>query len=116
MLWDKDGPKAVQLDDGSAAMEAHKLLENAKVVSAFHHLDGSELQKIDRPMQGDVLVASDNKAAKKKIMELVEDIEYVRALDAGGLANSRHLEQWTVVLLHLNRTYKAHSGVRITGI
>jgi predicted dinucleotide-binding enzyme len=67
-------------------------------------------------MQGDVLVAGDHKGAKKTVMELVELIEYVRALDAGGLTNSRYLEEFTVLLLHINRTYKAHSGVRITGV
>jgi predicted dinucleotide-binding enzyme len=49
-------------------------------------------------------------------MEPVEDIEYVRALDAGGLANSKFLEELTVLLVGLNKTYKAHSGIRITGI
>jgi NADPH-dependent F420 reductase len=116
MLWDRDGPKAVTLDEGSAAMQAHALLPKAKVISGFHHLDGSELQKIDKPLQGDVVVVGDQKAAKKKVMDLVEQIEYVRALDGGGLANSRYLEEWTVQLLHINKIYKAHSGVRITGI
>ncbi|MDO8612899.1 MAG: NADPH-dependent F420 reductase, partial [Dehalococcoidia bacterium] len=92
------------------------LAPTAKVVSAFHHLDGSDLQRIDRPMQGDVLVAGDHKGAKKTVMDLVELIEYVRALDAGGLSNSRYLEEFTVLLLHINHTYKAHSGVRITGV
>ena len=116
MLFDQDGPKAVVLDEGSAAQQAMALLPNAKVVSGFHHLDATELQKIDKPMQGDVIVCGDNKAAKKKVMDLVEEIEYVRALDVGGLANSRYIEQWTVVLLHINKIYRAHTGVRITGI
>ncbi len=34
----------------------------------------------------------------------------------GGLANARYLEQWTVQLLQINRIYKAHTGIRITGI
>ena len=116
MLWDRDGPKAVMLEEGSAAMQAHALLPKAKVISGFHHLDGSELQKIDKPLQGDVVVVGDHKPSKKKVMDLVEQIEYVRALDGGGLANSRYLEEWTVQLLHINKIYKAHSGVRITGI
>jgi NADPH-dependent F420 reductase len=116
MLWDRDGPKAVMLDEGSAAMQARALLPNAKVISGFHHLDGSELQKIDRPLQGDVVVVGDHKPSKKKVMDLVEQIEYVRALDGGGLPNSRYLEEWTVQLLHINKIYKAHTGIRITGI
>ncbi len=116
MLFDRDGPKAIAVEEGSAAQQARALVQRAKVVSAFHHLDGTELQKVDRPMQGDVIVCGDHKGAKKKVMDLVEQIEYVRALDGGGLANARYLEEWTVLLLHLNRTYKAHSGVRIVGV
>jgi 8-hydroxy-5-deazaflavin:NADPH oxidoreductase len=116
MLWDRDGPKAVMLDEGSAAMQARALLPKAKVISGFHHLDGSELQKVDKPLQGDVIVVGDHKPSKKKVMDLVEQIEYVRALDGGGLANSRYLEEWTVQLLNINKIYKAHAGVRITGI
>jgi NADPH-dependent F420 reductase len=116
MVVDKDGARAVDLADGSAAEEAQRIAPKAKVISAFHHLDGKELQKVDRPMQGDVLVCGDHKTAKKKVLDLVEQIEWVRALDAGPLSNARYLENWTVVLVHLNKLYKAHSGVRITGI
>jgi NADPH-dependent F420 reductase len=116
MAFDKDGPRAIDIEDGSAAQQALRLAPEAKVVSGFHHLDGKELQRIDRPVQGDVLIASDSKPAKKKVMDLVEQIEWVRALDAGPLVNSRYLENWTVVLVQLNKIYKAHSGIRVTGI
>lgn len=117
MTFDKEaGPQPVAVEDGSAAMQARRIVAKAKVISAFHHLDGKELQKVNRPLQGDVLVAGDHKGAKKKVMELVEDIEYVRALDAGPLANARYLEELTLLLIHLNKIYKAHSGIRITGI
>ena len=116
MLFDRGAPKAILVDEGSAAQQARALAPSAKVVSAFHHLDGSELRKIDRPMQGDVLVCGDDMGAKKTVLELAERIEYVRGLDAGGLANSRYLEEWTVMLLHLNHIHKSHAGVRITGL
>lgn len=116
MLFDRGQPKAILVEEGSAAQQARAVVRQAKVVSAFHHLDGTGLQNIERPMQGDVLVCGDHKGAKTKVMEVVEHIEYVRALDAGGLSNSRYLEEWTVLLLHLNRIYKAHTGVRIVGI
>lgn len=115
MLFDRGQPKAILVEEGSAAQQARALARGAKVVSAFHHLDGTDLQNVERPMQGDVLVSGDHKGAKKKVMELVEHVEYVRALDAGGLPNSRYLEEWTVMLLHLNRIHKAHTGVRIVG-
>lgn len=116
MVWDRDGPRAVEVEAGSAAQEARQLLSKAKVVSGFHHLDASELQKIEKPMQGDVVICGDHRGAKKRVMELVEQISYVRALDGGILANSRFTEQLTVLLLHMNKIYKAHAGVRIVGI
>jgi NADPH-dependent F420 reductase len=110
MVFDRGQPKAILVEEGSAAQQARALAGQAKVVSAFHHLDGSDLQNVERP-----LVCGDHKGAKKKVMELVEHVEYVRALDAGGLSNSRYLEEWTVMLLHLNRIHKARTGVRIVG-
>jgi NADPH-dependent F420 reductase len=117
MIWDKEeGPSAAMPEAGSAAEEAAALLPNARIISAFHHLDAKQLQKVDTPMQGDVIVCGDDKEAKKKVMELVEEINYVRGLDGGALKNSRYTEQLTVLLLHMNKIYKAHSGVRITGV
>lgn len=116
MVFDKDGPKPTPPEAGSAAEEAQAILAEAKVVSAFHHLDAKQLQGVDTPMQGDVIVCGDHKPAKKKVMELVEEIEYVRALDGGPLMNSRITEAMTALLIHINRNYKAHSGVRITGV
>jgi len=111
-----DGPVAAMPEAGSAAEEAASLLPNAKVISAFHHLDAAQLQRIDRPMQGDVIVCGDDEAGKKKVMALVEEINYVRALDGGALRNSRYSEQLTVLLVHINKIYKAHTGIRVTGV
>ncbi len=117
MVWeDKDGPRSIPVEEGSAALQAHALLPKAKIIAGFHHLDASLLQKIERPMQGDVLICGDHRPSKKKVMDLVEQIEYVRAMDAGALTNAGLLEQWTVVLLHINKIYKAHTGIRITGV
>jgi NADPH-dependent F420 reductase len=116
MVFDRDGPRAIAVEEGSAAQQARAVARQAKVVSAFHHLDGTDLQKVERPMQGDVIVCGDHKGAKKRVLELVEEIEYVRALDGGGLTNSHYLEQWTVMLMQLNRIHRRHSGVRIVGI
>lgn len=115
LLFDRGQPKAILVEEGSAAQQARAVARQAKVISAFHHLDGTDLQNVERPMQGDVLVCGDHQGAMKKVMALVERIEYVRALEAGGLSNSRYLEEWTVLLLHLNRIHNAHTGVRIVG-
>ena len=47
---------------------------------------------------------------------LAEKIDGVRAVDGGGLENARYVEDFTALLLNINRIYKAHSAVRIAGI
>jgi NADPH-dependent F420 reductase len=107
---------AVAVPEGSAAQQAQALLPQAQVVAAFHHLDASQLVRMERPLEVDVLVCADHQEAKGRVMALAEKIEGVRALDGGPLANSRHLEEFTVLLLNLNKTYKAHTSLKIAGI
>jgi NADPH-dependent F420 reductase len=107
---------AIAVPEGSAAEQAQALLPQAQVVAGFHHLDASRLMRVEQPVEGDVLVCADHQAAKETVMALAEEIEGVRALDGGPLANSRYLEEFTVLLLNLNKTYKAHSSLKISGI
>ncbi len=107
---------AIAVAEGSAAQQAQALLPQAQVVAAFHHLDASELMRVGRSMEADVLVCADHQEARERVMALAEKIEGVRALDGGPLANSRYLEQFTVVLLNLNKTYKARTSLKIAGI
>ena len=39
-----------------------------------------------------------------------------RALDAGPLSSARALEGMTAVIVNLNKRYRAHAGVQITGL
>jgi len=107
---------AIDVSEGSAAQQAQALLPQAQVVAAFHHLDAGQLMRVERPLEVDVLVCADHQEAKKRVMALAEKIESVRALDGGPLANSRYLEEFTIVLLNLNKTYKARTSLKITGI
>jgi hypothetical protein len=108
--------KALLVPEGSAAQQAQALLPGASVVAAFHHLDASSLMRIEKPLDADVVVCGDHPQAKLRTMALAEQIAGVRALDGGPLANSRYLEEFTAVLLSLNRNYKTHTALRIVGI
>jgi predicted dinucleotide-binding enzyme len=63
-----------------------------------------------------VLICGDDEYAKAAVAELAERIVEGRAVDAGRLEVARWMEPITAVLLNVNRTYKASSGVRITGL
>jgi NADPH-dependent F420 reductase len=108
--------QAVAVPEGSAAQQAQALLSQAAVAAAFHHLDAGSLMEVEGRLEADVLVCGDHPYAKLRAMALAEQIAGVRALDAGPLANSRYLEEFTAVLLSLNKNYRAHTALRIVGI
>jgi len=64
----------------------------------------------------DALICGDDEGAKLLSLELAGKVVAGRALDAGPLASARALEGLTAVIVNLNRRYKAHAGVRITGV
>ena len=107
---------AVEVEEGSAAQQAQILLPNSKVVGAFHNLSAEDLMRPNVAIVSDVIVCADDKEAKIRVMELAESIEAVRAVDGGGLQNSRYVEELTALLININRIYKAHSTIKIVGI
>ncbi len=109
-------PRIISVAEGSAAEQAQALLPRAKVVSGFHHLDASELAKVEKPIDADVIICGNDRDAKSVVMALTDKIEGVRAIDGGVLAVSRYVEGFTAALISVNRHYKTHSAIKITGV
>ena len=74
------------------------------------HLASSE------PPDEDVLVCGEDSPAKDLSLDLAGRLVKGRAIDAGPLANARALEGMTAVILNVNRRYKVHAGIRLTGL
>ncbi len=64
----------------------------------------------------DALVCGDDEAAKELALALAAKVVAGRALDAGPLASARTLEGLTAVIVNLNRRYRAHAGIVVTGV
>jgi NADPH-dependent F420 reductase len=64
---------------------------------------------------GDALVCGHDDRAKELALELAGRIA-TRAIDVGPLENSRALEGMTAVILNVNKRYRAHAGIRLTGL
>ena len=105
----------VPVAEGSAAEHLQALLPGARVVAAFQNLSAKKLLGT-KPVDADVIVCADDADAKQRIIELAGEIEGVRGVDGGALANAQMVEAITVLLVSINRNYKARAGVRITGI
>ncbi|KAA1277897.1 MAG: NADPH-dependent F420 reductase [SAR202 cluster bacterium] len=110
------GAQAINIENGSAAEEAQELVPESFVVSAFQNVSAAELVLPNIPMVGDVLVCGDDKDSKQRVMELVCLIDKLKPVDGGMLFNSKYVEQITPLLVNINRLYKTHSGIHITGL
>jgi 8-hydroxy-5-deazaflavin:NADPH oxidoreductase len=64
---------------------------------------------------GDALICGGEDRAKELSLELAGRLAD-RAIDVGPLENSRALEGMTAVILNVNKRYKAHAGIRLTGL
>jgi 8-hydroxy-5-deazaflavin:NADPH oxidoreductase len=102
---------------GSAAEQCAELAPaGVQVVSAFHNVGAAALADLEHEVECDVIVCGDDKSAKERTRPLVEAIPGCRYIDGGSLANSRTVEAMTALLIGINIRYKAHTGIRITGI
>jgi NADPH-dependent F420 reductase len=96
---------------GSLAEEVARLVR-APVASGFQSFAAANVVQGD---PGDALICGEDSDAKTRALELAEHLG-ARGVDAGPLANSRALEGMTSVILNVNKRYKAHAGIRITGL
>jgi NADPH-dependent F420 reductase len=114
--FDKQGAFVLPVAEGSAAQEAQAVLPDSQVTAAFHHVSAKLLLSGDAPMDGDVLVVGDDRAAKDEVIELVGLVKGFRGIDAGALRLAAHVEGMTASLIAMNRRYKAHAGLRVTDV
>ena len=101
---------------GSVAAHVQSAVPRALVSAAFHHLPAKALANLDRPVESDVLIASDHPEAYEATAHLVSLIPDLRPLNAGSLANAAPIESFTAVLLQLNVRYRTRAALRLTGI
>jgi NADPH-dependent F420 reductase len=87
---------------------------DAPVVAGLHSIAASNLGG-DDALDEDALVCGDDAEAKQLALAAAERV-CGRAFDAGPLASARALEGLTAVIVNVNRRYKAHAGLRVTGV
>ena len=96
---------------GSLAEEVARIVRGP-VASGFQSFAAANVVAGDT---GDALICGEQSEAKALALELAEHLG-ARGIDVGPLANSRALEGMTSVILNVNKLYKAHAGIRLTGL
>jgi len=102
MQRDEDGLHYNPPGVGSVTqLAAQSAPDDVPVVGAFHNLAAGGLSDLDADLDWDVPVVGNEEDAKATVVDLAADIEGLRALDAGGLANAAEVESVTPLLINL---------------
>jgi NADPH-dependent F420 reductase len=101
--------------DAASLAERLQAELDAPVAAGLHSLAASSLGA-ENPPDEDAFVCSDDGEAKHAALDLASRLTTGRALDAGPLASARALEGLTAVIVNLNKRYKGHAGLRVTGL
>lgn len=101
---------------GSVAVAIARALPESRVVGAFHHLPAGPWGDLDHRLDADVLVCSDDRPAAGEVIALINRLPGLRGVDAGGLVSAMAIEALTPALLEINKRYKIHAALRITGL
>ena len=110
-------PKAVAMPAEGSATEAAQALLGADipVVGALHNVSAATLNKLDQPINCDILVCGNDLAAKNSVIDLIQRLD-VKAYNVGPAVNARCVEAITPMLIRLNISKKvpfSHAGIKI---
>jgi len=115
--FDKQGPYALDVPEGSAVQQAAALLPDSRVCAAFNHVSAPLLAdpEVDR-IDLDVLICTEDREAAGLVAALAARIPGMRGIYAGRLRNAHQIEAFTANLIAINKRYKAHAGIRVTDL
>jgi NADPH-dependent F420 reductase len=117
MSFGPGGARSVDVPEGSAAEQIKAILgPESRVVSGFQNLSAHELMTLQHSLDSDVIICGGSQEDRSTVIGLAGLLAGCRGIDGGPLRNSRYVEDITVLLVGINRRYKAQSGIRLVNI
>ena len=114
MKRDEDGFHYNRPGAGSVtALAAEAAPEDVSVVGAFHNLPAARLANLDADLGIDTAIVGDDADAVDTVTRLTEEIEGLRPVDAGPLANAAEIEAITPLLINVA---KNNDGMHDLGV
>lgn len=104
MQGDEDGLHYRPPSIGSVTeLVAQRAPDGVTVAGTFHNLAADRLANLDAELDVDTLVVADDAAVRERVIELSNEIDGVRALHAGPLANAAEVESVTPLVINVAR-------------
>lgn len=116
LRFEGGGPLPLRLEDGSAAQLLQRVCPDARVVSGFQNVSAVKLERLDDVLEGDVLLCGDDEDAVARAADVVRGVAGLRPLHAGPLRLSAVAEDLTALIISVNRRYRTHASVALTGV
>ncbi|AGB30212.1 NADPH-dependent F420 reductase [Natrinema pellirubrum DSM 15624] len=102
MQGDEDGLHYHPPDAGSVTeLVAQRAPDEVPVVGAFHNLAADALSNLENELDLDTLVVADDDDAKATVLTVANEIDGLRALEAGPLANAAEVESVTPLVINI---------------
>ncbi len=108
------GRSALPVDETQALAEQLATVVDVPVVAGLHSLAAGKLARGRAPE--DAFVCGNDEAAKELALQVAGRLVTGRAIDVGPLELARALEAMTSAIINVNRRYKSHAGLRLTGL
>jgi NADPH-dependent F420 reductase len=105
--FDKGRATYAEPAEGSASEHLRAQLRgDIPLVGAFKTIPAHSMEALDEGLDCDDFVISDDREARARVIEAMQSISGLRAVDAGGLVTARTIERMTVLAIGINRRYK----------
>jgi 8-hydroxy-5-deazaflavin:NADPH oxidoreductase len=115
MQGDDDGLHYHPPSAGSVTeLVAKRAPDDVPVIGAFHNLAAGALSELELELDLDTLVVGNDSDAKERVIALAEEIEGLRALDVGPLANAAEVESVTPLVINIARYNEDLHDVGVT--
>ncbi|ELY41867.1 NADPH-dependent F420 reductase [Natronorubrum tibetense] len=102
MQGDEDGLHYHPPGTGSVTeLVAERAPDEVPVVGAFHNLAAHALSDLDNDLDLDTLLVANDDDAKETVRNLANEIDGLRALDVGPLANAAEVESVTPLVINI---------------
>lgn len=101
---------------GSMAAQIAFALPDSVIVGAFHHLPAVMMEDLGSGLDADVVIFSDDDAARQHVGQLVDSMPGLHAVIAGSMSLASAIEAFTAVCISINIRHKARSYIKMVGL